>query len=181
MNRALAALPAEFVVNRDPVTGDLAGCVDAAEKGTCLTGALGSVRSATFRGRGVSASYNHVIGYMSVGLGIGYDRRKFIAAPGTILAAANGVIDENTWIAAYLKGQIDRASSYSINLWANKFDSNSALQGDATAIGMALAYYRNLTERLQATAAAGVQGIERQDPLVDQWTANALVGLRYTF
>ena len=46
---------------------------------------------------------------------------------------------------------------------------------------LALAYYRNLTERLQATAAAGVQGIERQDPLLDQWTANALVGLRYTF
>ena len=55
-------------------------------------------------------------GRMSVGIGIGYDRRKFIAAPGTILAAANGVIDENYWIAAYIKGPIDRASSYSINV-----------------------------------------------------------------
>ena len=61
MNRALAALPAEFVANRDPITGELAGCVDAVEKGTCLNGALGSVRSATFRGRGVTASYNHEI------------------------------------------------------------------------------------------------------------------------
>jgi hypothetical protein len=139
------------------------------------------VRSATFRARGVAASYNRSFGGMSAGIGLGYDRRKFIAAPGTILAAANGVIDENYWLSAYLSGRIDRSSTYAINAWANLFQSGSAFDGDGTAMGATLAYYRSLTAHLQATAAAGVQGINRQDPLVDQWSANALLGLRYNF
>ena len=34
--------------------------------------------------------------------------------------------------------------------------------------------------RRTATAAVGVDGIERDDPLIDQWTASALFGLRYS-
>ncbi len=181
VNRALADLPAEFTANRNPLTGDLGGCVAALEKGNCLSGVLGSVRSATFRARGVAASYNLDLGRISAGIGAGYDRRKFIAAPGTVLAVANGVIDENYWLAAYLNGRIDRDSRYSLNLYANWFQSGSALVGDATALGATLAYYRNLTDRLTATAALGIDGISRSEPLEDQWQASALVGLRYNF
>jgi hypothetical protein len=48
-------------------------------------------------------------------------------------------------------------------------------------LGASLAYYRNLTDRLAATAAVGVDGISRDEPLDDQWSASALVGLRYNF
>ena len=181
VNRALAALPAEFTVNRNPLSGDISGCVAALEQGNCLNGALGSVRSATFRARGIGASYNLDLGRISAGIGAGYDRRKFIAAPGTVLAAANGVLDENIWLAAYLNGRIDRNSRYAVNLYANWFQSGATLDGDATALGASLAYYRNLTDRLTATAALGIDGISRAEPLDDQWAATALVGLRYTF
>lgn len=181
LNRALADLPSQFTANRNPLTGDLAGCVASTTKGVCLSGALGSVRSATFRARGISASYSLALGRISAGVGAGYDRRKFIAAPGTLLAVANGVIDENYWLAAYVNGKIDRNSSYSVNLYANWFQSGSALAGDATALGATLAYYRNLTDRLTATAALGIDSISRADPLPDQSTASALVGLRYNF
>jgi len=181
LSNALAKLPAEFSVNRNALSGDVSGCVAAVAQGTCLNSALGSVNSATFRARGIAASYNRKFGRMAAGIGAGYDRRKFIAAPGTVLAAANGTIDENIWLAAYLNGQIDRNSSYAINAYANWFQSGASLNGDATALGASLAYYRNLTDRLAATAAVGIDGISRTEPLEDQWSASALVGLRYNF
>jgi hypothetical protein len=181
LNTALADLPAEFTANRNPLTGDLTGCVASLQKGNCLTGALGSVRSATFRGRGVVASYSVQLGNISAGIAGGYDRRKFIAAPGTVLAVANGVIDENTWVAGYLNGRFDRSSGYAVNVYANWFQSGSALAGDSSGLGATLSYYRNLTDHLEATAAAGLDNISRSDPLPDQTTLNALVGLRYSF
>ena len=181
LNTALADLPAEFTANRNPLTGDLTGCVASLQKGNCLTGALGSVRSATFRARGIVASYSLQLGAMSAGIAGGYDRRKFIAAPGTVLAVANGVIDENYWLAGYLNGRIDRSSGYGVNVYANWFQSGSALAGDSSGLGATLSYYRNLTDHLEATAAAGLDSISRSDPLPDQTTLNAMVGLRYSF
>lgn len=181
LNSALADLPAEFTANRNPLTGDLTGCVASLQKGNCLTGALGSVRSATFRGRGIVASYSLQLGTISAGLAGGYDQRKFIAAPGTVLAVANGVIDENYWLSGYVNGRIDRSSRYAVNVYANWFQSGSALAGDSSGLGATLSYYRNLTDHLEATAAAGLDNISRSDPLPDQTTLSALVGLRYSF
>ncbi|MEO6717479.1 MAG: preprotein translocase subunit YajC [Novosphingobium sp.] len=181
LNQALADLPAEFTANRNPLTGDLTGCVASLEKGNCLTGVLGSVRSATFRDRGVVASYALQLGNISAGIAGGYDRRKFIAAPGTVLAVANGLIDENYWVSGNLNGRIDRSSGYAVNIYANWFHSGSAFVGDSSGLGATLSYYRELTDHLEATAAAGLDNISRDDPLPDQTTLSALVGLRYSF
>jgi hypothetical protein len=181
VNRALSELQAELSAVRNPLTGDLGGCVAAVDQGNCLTGVLGSVRSSTFRARGIAASYNVELGRLSAGIGAGYDRRKFIAAPGTVLAAANGVTDENIWLSAYLNGRIDRSSRYSVNVYANWFSDGSNQIGDSSALGATLAYYRELTDRLTATAALGIDTISRPDPLEDQTSASALVGLRYNF
>ncbi len=181
LNRALANMPAEFTANRNPLSGDITGCVASLEQGSCIAGALGSIRSATFRARGVMANFSLDLGRISAGIGGGYDRRKFIAAPGTVLAVANGVIDENYWLSAYLNGRIDQNSNYAVNVYANWFQSGSAFVGDSNAIGASFAYYRNLTDHVSAHAALGIDGISRQDPLEDQWNASALVGVRYTF
>jgi hypothetical protein len=114
------------------------------------------------------------------GIGAGYDRRKFIAAPGTILATANGVIDEAYWVAAYLNGRIDRNSSFSTSVYGNLYESGDAFAGDVTAIGATAAYYRQLTSKLTATAAVGIDGVKREN-LVDIWSAQAMVGMRYSF
>ena len=180
---ALASLPTEFTAVRNPISGDIGGCVDTLdpESGNCFSGLFGSLRSATFRGRGVTATYAVRIRRISTGIGAGYDRRKFIAAPGTILAASNGIVDENFWMFAYLNGTINDESGYSANLYANWFESGSGSTGDLTVMGASASYYRYLTRHLSASAALGIDGTNRQDPLDDFWGASAQVGVRYSF
>lgn len=180
VNRALANLPTQFQAIRNPLTGDIGGCVASLEAGSCLGGALGSVRSSTFRARGVAATYGLDLGRITTGVGIGYDRRTFFAAPGTILASANGLVDENYWLAAYLDAELDRRSTLSTNIYANWFHSGFAATGDASALGATVAYRRWLTNRLSGTVALGIDGINRQYE-DDYWTASALAGLRYSF
>lgn len=185
MNNSLAALPTQFQGVRNPLTGGIGSCVAAqgpvgSGGGTCLNGALASIGSSTFRGRGVMASVAITGNRVSYGVGAGYDRRRFIAAPGTVLASANGVIDESYWVAGYLNGQIDRNSSFSTNLWANWYQSGDALAGNTAAYGATAAYYRSLTRNITATAAVGVDGVDRELSQ-DFWSASALVGLRLSF
>ncbi len=181
LNRALAGLPAQFSAVRNPISGELRGCVATTEQGSCLSGALGSLRSATFRARGIAASYNLALGRMTAGISGGYDRRKFIAAPGTVLAVVNGVVDENYWADAFLSGRMGQNSSYQVNVYGNWFQSGSSLDGNESAYGATLAYYHNLTNHLSARAAVGIESINRPDPIEDQTAASALVGVRYTF
>ena len=182
LNRLIDELPDDFEAVRDPITGGLRGCVSSLDGNNCLSGALGSIRSATFRARGIAASYSRRIGRMSGGIGAGYDRRKFLAAEGTILAAANGVIDENYWLAAYIGGPLGRDAGWTVNAYANWLSSTDPLVGDVSGYGATAAYYRLLTQRLRATAAIGIDGVTRDGPSIDDiWTASALLGLRYNF
>lgn len=180
LNRALVELPTEFTANRNPITGDVFTCVGSLEGGSCLGNALGSVRSATFRGRGIAATYGLNLGRIEAGVGAGYDRRKFIAAEGTILAAANGVIDENVWLAAYLNARLDERSTLDSNVRINWFDSGFDPLGDLTAFSATTAYTRLLTNRLTGTAALGLDGVSRKQ-LQDYWVVSALLGMRYHF
>ena len=101
------------------------------------------------------------------------------AAPGTVLAVANGVVDENYWLAAYLNGKIDNRSSFSTNVYANWFQSG--IGPDSSAIGATAAYYRHLTDHISASAAVGIDGTKEDAPFDDFWTASALFGVRYNF
>ncbi len=183
MTNVLAELPAEFQALRNPISGDITGCVQGAEGGSnCFAGAFGSIRSSVFRSRGVMASYGVDFGRTSLSLGAGYDRRKFIGAAGTILEQANGRADENIWLAANLDRQIDARSSVSFNAYANWFESGFDDAGSSTGYGASAAYYRNIVGGLNGTVAVSLDGITR-DSLDDesQLGASALVGLRYSF
>ncbi|MCJ2187293.1 preprotein translocase subunit YajC [Novosphingobium beihaiensis] len=182
LNRLIDELPDDFEAVRDPVTGELTGCVSSLDGNNCLSGALGSLRSSVFRARGVSASYAMRIGRLNAGIGLGYDQRKFIAAQGTVLASANGVIDENYWLSAYLSGQLGENAGWSTNAYAAWLSSNDGLTGDANNYGLSASYYRLLTRRLHARLAVAIDGTTRDDPAIDDiWTASALAGLRYNF
>lgn len=181
MNRALVGLPTDFTPVRNPLTGDLGGCVAALEGGTCLPGSLASLRSSVFRARGVMGTYSVRLGRFETGLGAGYDRRRFIGARGTILEASNGIVDEKYWLATYLNGRIDAHSSFATQLYANWFQSGVSLEGDTSAVGATAAYNRSLMRNLTATAALGIDGTKREEPLRDDWTASALVSVRYSF
>ncbi|WP_088310782.1 preprotein translocase subunit YajC [Novosphingobium sp. B 225] len=185
LNNALANTPTQFQAVRNPFNGNLNTCVAAdgavgSGQSPCIGSALASVRSSVFRSRGVMASYNHAGDRIQYGIGGGYDRRKFIGAPGTVLAAANGVIDENYWLSAYLSGRIDRASSFSTNVYANWYQPGDAAIGDMRGVGATAAYYRSITSHLSATAAVGLDGVSREQ-LDDIWSTQAMVGVRYSF
>lgn len=176
----LANLPTEFQAFRNPLSGDLGACVAALEGGTCSLANIGSLRSSVFRARGVNASVARAVGRTSYGLAAGYDRRTYIAAANTALAAVDGVMDENIWAGAYLSQQLDARSGISGNAFANWFDSGFDSSGDGTGYAASVSYYRNLLAGLTGTAAVGVDGIMR-DALPDYTNASALVGLRYSF
>lgn len=179
MTRSLAALPVNFTAARNPLTGDITGCVSGEEGANCLTGAIGSVRSAVFRGRGISGSYTRQIGRMTTGLTGGYDRRSFIAAPGTVLAAANGATDESWYLAAFLDTPVGREGALSFNAYSRWLDS--AFAADATAMGAAAAYRRTLMQHLSARAALAIDNFDSDLADADTTAASALVGLRYDF
>ncbi|MBA4161122.1 MAG: preprotein translocase subunit YajC [Novosphingobium sp.] len=185
LNKSLADMPTDFQGIQNPLTGGLSTCVAAvaeagASGGTCLNGALASIRSSVFRGRGAIASFNVRGNSLQYGIGAGYDRRKFIAAPGTVLASANGLIDENYWVAAYLNGRIDRNSSFGTSVYANWYQSGDALAGDTSSVGASASYYRTLAKNLSATLAVGINGVNREQ-LEDYWSASALAGVRLSF
>lgn len=181
LTNALANLPSEFTANRNALTGDLAGCVASAEGSNCLAGPLSSVRSAVFRSRGVAASYSRQVGRMSAGVGAGYDRRRFIAAPGTVLASANGVVDESYYLAAYLSGQLGRNAGFTTNAYANWLESGFVGGGDVFAAGGSASYSRAIFDRLSARAALALDYIDSDLSAEELTAASALVGLRYDF
>ncbi len=182
VNSTLANLPDDFAVGRNPVSGELTGCVTSTQDGGgCLGGALASVRSSVFRSRGIAGSYTRQIGRMTAGLGIGYDRRKFIAAPGTILASANGVIDESYYVSAGLSGPVGRNAGFSLNGYGAVVDAGGGPIGDATVLGASAAYHQYLLGRLAARAAVAIDYLDSKVVGDDLTTASALVGLRYDF
>ena len=183
VNRTLANLPTDFIAIRNPISSNISGCVSSLEAGNCLAGSLGSPRSAAFRARGVAASYTRKMGHLMAGIGGGYDRRKFIAVEGTVLADANGLIDEKYWLAAYLEAELGRNAGFTTELYGNWIESGGSFTGDESELGASAVYYRRLTDHFTARAAVAgyVFGID-DDPLLDDiWVTSALVGVKYTF
>lgn len=180
VSRALRDLPTDFTVTRDPFNGQISGCAIGSQSGGCVNNALSSVSSSVFRARGVNATYSRRIGRMQAGIGAGYIRRKYIARADSVLAAANGQVDESFYVDAGLSGPIDRRSSFGVSTYAAWFQSGASSLGDVTTVGANAAYFRNLTDRLVATAAVGLDAVNRK-VIEDEVIASGLVGLRYSF
>jgi hypothetical protein len=176
----VAGLPSQFDAFRNPISGQVGGCVASLEGGGCFAGALGSVNSAVFRSRGIAGSYSVDLGRTQFGTGLGYDRRKFIAAAGTVLGAANGLVDETIWYAAYASTQLDARSVLTADANLSWFQSEADPNGWVMGYSAALSYRRNLIRGLSGTAAIGLDGISREN-LADFLSASALLGLRYSF
>ncbi|WP_137680010.1 preprotein translocase subunit YajC [Aurantiacibacter suaedae] len=177
---SLNGLSTNFEAIRNPVTGDLGGCVGGVEGENCTLAGLGSLRSAIYRRRGVSATFSRVMGRTQLGLGVGYERRKYIAAAGTVLAPLDGITDENYWVSAYAGRQLDRQSSLNFNASASWFETGLDNAGSTLGYSASVSYYRTIIAGLSGTAAVGLDGITRES-LPDYTSASALLGLRYSF
>ncbi|WP_298304895.1 preprotein translocase subunit YajC [uncultured Erythrobacter sp.] len=180
LNNSLAQLSSDFTAQRNPLSGDFGGLVQS-EDGVGLINPLGSIRSAAFRGRGVAASYQQRIGRLNAALGIGYDRRTFIAAEGTALAGIDGLRDESYYITGSLSREIGRSGVLAANAYANRFETGGDENGDLTAFGASAAYSRTIASRLSARAAVAVDYFDSEFTDEDFATATALLGLRYDF
>lgn len=179
LNNALAGLDSDFEAIRNPVTGDFGGLVTGTE-GQAVIGGLGSTRSAAFRGRGVRASYQRIMGRTTAALGAGYDRRTFIAAAGTALAPVNGLTDETYYVIGGLTREIGQTANITTNAYVNWFDGAGA-NDNVTAMGGTLAYNQSITQRLVGRAAIAVDYFDSEFTAQDFAFATALVGLRYNF
>ncbi len=177
---ALDLLGTEFQAPRNPISGDLGGCVIGATGNNCTLAQLNSLRSSVFRNRGIAASYSRARDRTAFSIGAGYDRRSFLGAEDTVLAEVNGVIDESYYIAANLSRELSRDSALSIGAYASVFDDGSGTLGDGIGYSASIAYNRNIFPGLTGVAALGLDGVSR-DTLPDYSAASALLGLRYSF
>ncbi len=177
---AVRDLPTDFESTRNPFSGDISGCAQGSQSGGCVNGALSSLSSAVFRGRGVVANYGLKVGQLAVGLGAGYDQRRFIGARGTVLEAANGRVDENFFVSAGLSGPIDRLSSFNVGIYDSWFKSGDSDLLDVNSVGINGGISHQFTPRLIGNVAAGLESVNRK-AVDDELVATGLVGLRYNF
>lgn len=180
LNNSLSQLSSDFQAQRNPLSGDFGGLVQS-DDGVGLINPLGSIRSSAFRGRGVAASYQQSIGRLNAAIGVGYDRRSFIAAQDSVLASVDGVVDESYYITGALSRDIGRSGTLATNAYVNFFQTNGDDNGDLTAFGASAAYSRTIASRLSARAAVAVDYFDSEFSDEDFATATALLGLRYDF
>lgn len=180
LNNSLAQLSSDFEAQRNPLSGDFGGLVQSND-GVGLINPLGSIRSSAFRGRGVAASYQQKLGRLNAALGLGYDRRSFIADAGGVLAAVDGVVDESYYVTGSLSRAIGRSGDLSANAYVNFFQTNGDDNGDLTAFGASAAYSRSIAGKLSARAAVALDYFDSEFSDEDFATATALLGLRYDF
>lgn len=165
----LANLPDNFIVTRNPFSGDINGFNDT----------LSGIRTANYRNRGVAASYSYQSGPWRYGLGLGYSRRKFLGND-PVFVNVNGLSDENYFAAGAVSYALDDRSSIDFNAYANQFNSGIAGLADVFNAGAYLSYHRRVTHRLRGIASVGVDHVKAQG--VDSvLTGLAQLGMRYSF
>ena len=180
LTNSLFNLPTQFTTVRDAISGNLSSCVSSLAAGSCLGGSLTSVNSTVYRGRGVSAGYALELGRVRGGLGLGYDRRQYITAPGTALAAINGVVDQYYWAAGFFGYRLTPHSTFETSLDVYKYQSGLSSTGNVNALRAVALYQYYLSRHMTANASLALDGITRP-ALDDLWSASGSLGMRYTF
>jgi hypothetical protein len=179
LTNSLSGLDSDFTVARNALTGDFGGLVNGAD-GAANIGVLGSIRGTAFRNRGGQIAYSREIGRMTASIAGGYDRRRFIAPPGTVLGVLDGLVDESYYVQAALGSPIGQSGAFQTAAYANWFTSE-AVNSDVSAYGASAAYNRTITGRLTGRAAVAVDYFDSEFAAEDFAAATALLGLRYDF
>ncbi len=189
----LRDLPTAFDTSPDPFGQQFAGCVFGSNPGAggtgtgaCLNDVFQSVATASYRARGVDAVLSASYGRTRFGIGGGYANRRFNAprnlqgggVPGAVFF---GVEDQSAYVQGFWGRDLSRRSSLDVTVFGNWASSGlSGLNGGDVYGGGANATYSLQLGRLGTLASLGVYGFE-QDGFDTQWSAQALLGARYTF
>lgn len=180
LTTALSSAPTSFTAIRDPISGGLTSCVGSATGGGCVSGGLGSLNGQIYRGRGVTASAMYDFGHWQAGLAGGWERRQYIGAPDTVLAALDGRADQYYWGAASVSGKLSQRSTIQTTLELYRFESGLAAAGDTTGVSATALYNYYFTRHLSGNASAVITGA-KTDQSEDIWIASGALGMRYSF
>jgi hypothetical protein len=184
----LRDLPTAFDNSPDPFGQQFAGCVFGSRPGAggngagaCMNDVFQSVATASYRARGVDAVLSASYGRTRFGVGGGYANRRFNAPRSVPGALFFGVEDQSAYAQAFWGRDLSRRSTLDVTVFGNWSSSGlSGLNGGDVYGGGANATYALQFGRLGTLASLGVYGFE-QEGFDTQWSAQALLGARYTF
>lgn len=178
----LAALPTNFQVVRNPFGGDVNNCLFGATPGSggCLEDALQSVSTDNFRARGVNALFSARRGPWSMGIGVGYAERRYIAPVRGHLFTLNGVTDRSVTGEFTLSRELTRSSGITGALYAAWYNPGIPHSANVFAYGGTASYYRSFGERLIGQASVGIYAYDQQQA-DDVVSGAAQLGMRYVF
>lgn len=182
----LNGLPVNFNVNHNPLSngiGSVGGCVfGTAGKGGCFDNAFNAISTANYRDRGVTILFSGGRGPWTMGIGGGYENRKYLAPASTSAGdfTLDGVTDDNYFINGYLSRQLSRSSSLNFDAYASWYDSGVPGSDSSFGAGISASYNRTLfLDHMQGYASIGLYRTDSDS--FDATSASALLGLRYTF
>lgn len=179
MHGNLLAVPSDFVVTRNPFSGDLTGCVTGENGGTCFNDVLAAISASNYRHRGIAAQFTRGGRRLNWGAAMGWSQRKFITPDTTIFAAVNGARDNYYHGELFAVWALDPRSSVGSSIYASYLDA-SAGSLDVTNYGTYVTYNRSFGRRLSARASLGLDAIDADD-LEDIISLLGQVGVRYQF
>jgi hypothetical protein len=176
----LSRLPTSFRPTNSSLGQNYGGCTygNGGSAGGCMNGALGSINTAAYRSRGVSASMSSSRGPWSSGVGIGYEQRKYLA-PSGVGYTVNGQRDQTVYAQANVGRKLTEASSIDGSIFGSLYDPGIPGSPDVLSTG-ALGGYSHSFGRLSARASAGIYHFDPGDA-PSEVSATAQVGLRYSF
>jgi hypothetical protein len=184
----LRDLPTAFDNSPDPFGQQFAGCVFGSRPGAggngtgaCMNDVFQSIATASYRARGVDAVLSASYGRTRFGIGGGYANRRFNAPRGVPGAVFFGVEDQSAYAQAFWGRDLSRRSTLDVTVFGNWSSSGlSGLNGGDVYGGGANATYALQLGRLGTLASLGVYGVD-QEGFDTQWSAQALLGARYSF
>ncbi|HYJ30470.1 MAG TPA: hypothetical protein VEW25_09040 [Allosphingosinicella sp.] len=178
----LNALPTDFQVNRNPLTGAFDGCVFGNDPGTgiCFDQAFQTLSSASFRARGANLMLSGSRGPWGFGLGAGYAHRRYTALISGDIGSIDPVTDDSFVVNAGVSRRLGRFSSMSIDAVAAWYQNDRPFSDTVFSTSLTGGYYRSfLIPGLQFHAGLGIY--HTNAGLIDSTVLQGLVGLRYTF
>ena len=182
----LRDLPTSFQGSANPFGQQFNGCIFGGKPGEggqgaggCLNDVFQSISTASYRARGIDGVISTTAGRTSYGVGVGYANRKLYAPRTALGTTIYGVTDESYYAQAFWSRALSRVSQIDANLFGNYYQSGLAGADGVIGYG-ANGTYSHQFGRLGTIASLGVYGYD-QEGFDSQWSAQALLGARYTF
>lgn len=178
--------PTVFQGGASPFGQQFNGCIFGGNPGEggggaggCLNDVFQSISTASYRARGIDGVISTTQDRTSYGFGGGYANRRLYAprvAPGT---SVDGFSDESYYAQLFWARALSRTSRLDANLYANYYKGGLPGTDGVFNLGATGSYSRQFG-RLGTIASLGLYTFD-QEGFDSQWSAQALLGARYTF